>query len=94
MKKMLTALFALCVVGSAAVYAAGGTTHTEQFVNKKANELAKPVADKEKELSAKQAAAEKERAAKEAEKAQKAQQVNKDVNNLKNSVEAFNKYKK
>ncbi len=112
MKKMLTALFALCIVGTSVAVAADNSTFTERWINKKANELAKPVADKERELQAKQEAAEKARAAKEAEyrkqqreaaraqrerqKAREAkqQQVQNDVNNLKNSIDAFKKYKK
>lgn len=104
MKKMLTALFALCIVCTTVAVAADNSTYTERWINKKANELAKPVADKERELQAKQEAAEKERAAKEAaykakqaeqQKAREAkqQQVNQDVTNLKNSIDAFKKYK-
>ena len=112
MKKMLTALFALCVVGTTVAVAADNSTFTERWINKKANELAKPLADKERELQAKQEAAEKERAAKEAQyrkqqqeaararaerqraREAKQQQVNQDVTNLKNSIDAFKKYKK
>ncbi len=112
MKKMLTALFALCIVGTTVAVAADNSTYTERWINKKANELAKPLADKERELQAKQEAAEKERAAREArireqqrqaekarlerQKAREAQQrqVQSDVNNLKNSIDAFKKYKK
>ncbi len=105
MKKFLTAVFALCVVATTAAVAADNSTFTERWINQKANELAKPVADKERELQAKQEAAEKERAAREAEykakqaerqKAREAkqQQVNQDVTNLKNSIDAFKKYKK
>ncbi len=112
MKKLLSVLFALCVVSAAVSVAAQNSTYTERWINQKANQLAKPVADKEKELQAKQEAAAKERAAREAEmkakqqaalkaqqerqKAREAQkqQVNNDVNNLKNSINAFKKYGK
>lgn len=112
MKKMLAILCVMGVGVVSAMAADNNTTYTEAWVNKKVNELTAPLAQKEKELQAKQAEAkkaqeqrekelaaqkaayEKQQKEREAAAAAKKEQVNKDIDNLKNSLDAFKKYGK
>lgn len=93
MKKLLSIVFVMSLFSVASIAATStGSTYTETWVNKKANELTAPLAQKEKELAEKQAAYEKAQNDRQAEQEARAQQIQKDVDNLKNSIDAFKKY--